>query len=157
MSEFEPPSGSLDPENPYVKQCPACERWEFENTWNGWRCAACGYRDGPDLATEAHARGSDPATSHAAAASLTDLRASQMAVLGLLLSLGPMTDETLAGHYKRASENDELPKQSSSGLRTRRAELVDAGLVLASGRFEHLTSGRKAIVWKARVTRDLPE
>lgn len=93
----------------------------------------------------ARARSTDPATSHAAAASLGDLRPSQAAVLALFQELGPMADEALLISYReRAVE----PSQSDSGLRSRRAELVDQGLLEDSGERGLTGSGRATIVWR---------
>ena len=94
----------------------------------------------------ARARVSDPATSHAAADSLTHtaLRAANQAVLTLLRAYGPLTDSALA--VAAQCENVLL---SPSGLRTRRRELVDAGLAGDTGRRETLPSGRRSIVWTA--------
>lgn len=104
-------------------------------------------------ATEAHARGTDPATSHAAAASITedDLRASQRAVLAVLRRYGPGDFATITKAYDTARyfDPDAHPNQSDSGLRTRVAELVDARLVCDSGERVTLPSGRQAIVWAA--------
>lgn len=93
------------------------------------------------------ARSSDPDTSHEAAASLDDQRLSECRrkILELLRS-GPATDEEIA----RAECWEEFP-QSPSSLRTRRAELVDVGLVLDSGATRPTLSGRKATVWRAAV------
>lgn len=98
-----------------------------------------------EIAAEAHARRADPATSHAAAASLTPdrLRASQAEVLNLLRQGGPMCDQAID-----AAALVWHTKQSTSGLRTRRRELVDAGLVEDSGLRDTLPSGRKSVVWR---------
>lgn len=80
--------------------------------------------------------------------------------------------EFVAAHYRRASKlsrypagapdpdlvslydglhgaNPEaFPRQSESGIRTRRKELTDAGLVEDSGETVTLESGRKATVWR---------
>lgn len=94
------------------------------------------------------ARRRDPETSHAAARSVTGLNEKRQAVLDLLTVHGPMTDERLAFEYRtRTTEcGGMLPVQSSSGLRTRRAELVDLGLVKMVGE-SHLATGRRARVW----------
>jgi hypothetical protein len=42
-----------------------------------------------------------------------------------------------------------LPRQSLSGLRTRRSELVKKGLVEWTGDYETLNTGRRARIWKA--------
>lgn len=86
------------------------------------------------------ARATDPDTSWAAARSVTDLRPRQAAVLELL-SRGPLTDEQIARRYCG-------PRQSPSGLRTRRKELVDMGLVRDSGVKERMETGRLAVVWE---------
>ena len=93
----------------------------------------------------AHARRSDPETSHAAAASLSSekLRASQAEVLRLLREHGPMTDLDL---IELAEESQ--TRQSDSGLRTRRKELVVKGLVRDSGK-RFTMGGRKHILWQA--------
>jgi predicted ArsR family transcriptional regulator len=90
----------------------------------------------------AHARRTDPETSHAAAASLKaeTLSAQRARVYDYLKQYGPMTDAMLVAG---------ILKMSPSGLRTRRSELVRMGLVEDTGRRERLRSGRKAIVWRA--------
>lgn len=98
----------------------------------------------PSLATTAHARTTDPATSHRAAASLTNLRPAQEEVLALFRKYGPMIDEEM---LSRAG--DEQVKQTPSGLRTRRSELVEAGLMVDSGEQRPTPSGHNAIVWVA--------
>lgn len=93
----------------------------------------------------AHARTSDPWTSHAAARSLPSekIRKSQEAVLATMRDYGfPIDDTRLIEIYRRD------PEQSQSGLRTRRAELVADGLVRDSGETTVLPSGRRAILWE---------
>lgn len=92
------------------------------------------------------ARRTDPATSHAAALSVnrTRLPHVQRTIVSLLTLNGPQTDEELAylwGEFVSAPI-------SSSGLRTRRAELVERGLVRDSGERRKIASGRTAIVWE---------
>jgi len=96
------------------------------------------------LFEHAHARRGDPDTAHQAAEALTapTLRASQEAVLGLFHQVGPMTDERLVHRYGFGP-----PRQSPSGLRSRRHELVVLGKLKDSGRREKLASGRLAVVW----------
>jgi hypothetical protein len=89
------------------------------------------------------ARVTDPSTSWEAAASVTGLATNRQAVLSLLTGYGPMTDETI---YDRLPEGFMSP----SGARTRRAELVDAGLVEDSGEKRLTRSGRRTIVWRVR-------
>jgi len=98
----------------------------------------------------AYARNTDPDTSHEAAASLDDLTARRRAVLHVLQRFGPSTDALLVATYETEIERGALlPRQSSSGIRTRRHELVDAGLVVDTGTRWRLSSGRNAIVWRA--------
>ena len=91
------------------------------------------------------ARSTDPETSHAAAASITDLRERQQAVLQTLKEYRSLTDEELVLFY----DQTEYPPQSPSGLRTRRSELVRKGLVEFTGDKRPLESGRLGRVWKA--------
>lgn len=91
------------------------------------------------------ARRTDPATSHAAARSVTNLTHAQHVIHTLLRLDGPMTDDELLLLW-----NDRIADRiSASGLRTRRAELVTQGLVRDSGQRRPLESGRLAIVWEA--------
>jgi hypothetical protein len=91
----------------------------------------------------AHARSSDPQTSHDAARSVTGstLKPSQVDTLAALRKRGPSTqagiETLLAGQY------------SPSRIRTAVSELRDANLVRDTGRKERLPSGRMAIVWEA--------
>lgn len=97
------------------------------------------------------ARTTDPITSHAAAASVRAITAKQGAVLRLLEQIGPATDEEVFTEYMArwtAGQTDLFPKQSESGLRTRRSELVKKGKVVPSGRYKVKPTGRKAIVWR---------
>ena len=92
----------------------------------------------------ARARTNDPVTSHAAAASISpdSLRLSQRSVLTCLRLLGTGTDEAIASAYHVGWQPYNWPRQSASGLRTRRAELVTANFVVDTGRTELLPSGR---------------
>lgn len=108
------------------------------------------------LDQSARARRSDPETSRQAAASLSGaLRLRQKAVLQLLREASG-TDEQLAIRYREAIRQGRLiggelfPSQSPSGLRTRRHELVEAGLAFDSGERRRISTGGTAIVWKAR-------
>jgi len=97
----------------------------------------------------AYARRTDPETSHEAAASVENLRASQHAVWALLREIGPSTDEELAEAVRQSPRFLISP----SGLRTRRHELVDAGLVHDTGQRKILATGRRAVVWAATSSR----
>jgi len=90
------------------------------------------------------ARRTDPATSWAAARSLSEdtLRDSQREVLRIVRRFGPLTDDGIFGWFADGTI-------SPSGARTRRAELVAKGLVYDTGRRERLPSGRHSIVWAA--------
>lgn len=95
---------------------------------------------------EAKARTTDPETSHAAAESLSadDLRDSQADVLLFFNSYqNGMTDEEFVDRALSAGMS-----QSRSGLRTRRSELVDLGLMEDAGERRETRSGREAIVWR---------
>jgi len=89
------------------------------------------------------ARSSDPSTSHEAAGSLKAVKvtATRQAILKTLRDhRDGLSDEQIADAYNG-------PPASPSGLRTRRAELCEAGLVADSGRMTHTRSGRRTIVW----------
>ncbi len=88
-----------------------------------------------------HARISDPITSHEAAASVTNVSSLKSLILELLQS--PKTDPELLSAVQAVSDKP----VSESGVRTRRAELVEMGFVRDSGERKELASGRKAIVW----------
>lgn len=78
---------------------------------------------------EAHARRTDPDTSHAAVAQIVDLPHKRRAVYEVLWAYGAMTDEELVRTYERCVGTDlggiEIPAQSPSGIRSRRSELCD--------------------------------
>ena len=88
------------------------------------------------------ARSDDLETSWEAARSVTSLSDKHAAVLRTLRRIGGGTDADITRFYKG-------PEQSPSGLRTRRHELVDLGLVRDSGRTKLLATGRKSVVWEA--------
>lgn len=70
---------------------------------------------------------------------------SQAAVYAVLRQYGPMPDHALVPLAQHA-----LPvHQSSSGIRTRRKELLDAGLIYEDKAVVPTGSGRKAKVYKA--------
>ena len=92
-----------------------------------------------------HARYTDPSTSHAAASSVQNITETQQAILQLL-TLHPMTDQELVPWYQNQLI---APRASESGIRSRRAELVEQGLVKDTGARKKLESGRSAVVWTA--------
>lgn len=99
----------------------------------------------PEL-ERARARRDDPETSHEAAASIDDLTTRRRLVFELVAKYEPVTDQDIAELY--AGRPALLP-QSPSGLRTRRSELVEAGLVEWTGEKAKLqVSGRMARTWR---------
>jgi hypothetical protein len=90
----------------------------------------------------AKARVSDPVTSHDAAESVDRVTETQEYVLKALRR--PRVDVELVEAYRAFKR---APRASESGIRSRRAELVDRGLVVDTGRRVRLESGRFAIVW----------
>ena len=97
----------------------------------------------------AHSRHDDPATSHAAAKSVGEISAKQWGVLRLFWLDRSSTDPEilLAYHQARRVNAVATPKQSESGLRTRRAELVAFGLVEDAGTVKGDT-GRRFTKWR---------
>lgn len=87
------------------------------------------------------ARNTDPGTSHAAAASVEQIRESQRRVYDLLAS--PKCDEEII-----ATARDAGVQMTDSGIRTRRSELVDKGLVRDSGKRRKTAANRLTIVWE---------
>jgi hypothetical protein len=90
----------------------------------------------------ARARNTDPVTSHLAAESVDQVTKTQEYILRVLRK--PRHDVELVEAY---SKYKTAPRASESGIRSRRAELVDRGLVIDTGRRVRLSSGRYAIVW----------
>ena|SRR5580765_1551521 len=108
---------------------------------------------------QAHARKSDPETSHAASRSVVNLGRTRDAILKILSS-GPRTDEQIAESYTFGCQRLNWPKRTPSGLRSRRSELVSMGFVEAAGGFNDdgttwgitgkTASKRNCIVWKLK-------
>lgn len=94
------------------------------------------------------ARRTDPATSWAAAQSLSDghVRGSQQAVLSTLRQSGPLTDPEIMAAIHAAGGT-----WSDSRLRTARKELCARGLVHAEGTTRGLT-GSQFTRWAATPT-----
>lgn len=90
----------------------------------------------------AKARVTDPETSHVAAESVDNVTETQAYILRALRR--PRADVELVEAYRNFKR---APRASESGIRSRRAELVDRGLVIDTGRRVRLDSGRYAIVW----------
>lgn len=93
----------------------------------------------------AHARRTDPDTSHEAAHALTSdvVRRSQQIVLAALHNMGPSTDRDL---YEQSASVRHYC--SLSGARTRRKELVVLGKVRDTG-LRRMIGKRRHIVWEA--------
>ena len=95
----------------------------------------------------AHARMTDPSTSHLAAASVKNETLTKRIILNILNDRA-MTDEELVEAYRfMALHIDTVPRASDSGIRSRRAELTKDFKVFAVG-YKKTKSGRKAIVWE---------
>jgi hypothetical protein len=91
------------------------------------------------------ARTLDPSTSHEAAKSVEHVTDTKKAIL-YILSV-PCSDVELVDRYYALVDAGKAPKASPSGIRSRRAELVEQGLVADTGYRVRLASGRKAILW----------
>jgi hypothetical protein len=91
------------------------------------------------------ARRTDPATSHQAAAAITAERLTQVQqlVVDQLRTHGPMTDEQLLRSIAVDTGRDFAP----STIKTRRSELVAAGVVVDTSEIRQTRFGRNAIVW----------
>lgn len=94
----------------------------------------------------AHARNTDPATSHYAAESVTNITEVKRRILQTFEKYGAMTDEQLIENYNKLWGNSF--KASVSGLRSRRCDLVREGYLEDKPRLKGSTiSGRKATVF----------
>lgn len=91
----------------------------------------------------AHARNSGPEHSHAAAKSVCNLGRTRDAILAILKSQGPLTDEGIAFWFAHLPRVDSSP----SGLRSRRSELVRMGFVVEGGTGE-TAAGRNCTIWR---------
>lgn len=102
------------------------------------------------MTDQAHARHGDPDTSHAAAKSIKDLSANQRAVLAVFrLQHEPITDDQLIDSYRMHYKALLLPQQSESGIRSRRAELNKAGLLVERDKVR-LKSGNLGRSWETK-------
>lgn len=90
------------------------------------------------------ARRGDPETSWSAAQSVYGIRESQARVYVFLSRWGAMTDEALIGVMQSNGV-----KMSESGVRTRRHELVNLGLVEASTEYGMTKNAGRSIKWRA--------
>ena len=85
----------------------------------------------------------DPSTSHQAEKSVSGLAESYRIITGLFRVFGPMNDEQLIQVWPQDKK-----RASHSGIRSRRSELVAAGLIEDSGERITMPSGRASIVWR---------
>lgn len=92
-----------------------------------------------------HARATDPETSHEAAQSVINITPLKQEILQRLMT--PMTDADLIEVIRTGSRL----LVTESGVRSRRAELVQAGLVKDTGARVKLATGRNAIVWTTNI------
>lgn len=128
--------------------CPRCDLFERPSP----TCTIC---RGTGTASwgppPARARATDPGTSHAAAASVSETGAGKLRarVHFLLQTIGPMHDVKLCDAYHERERILGWPSATDSGIRTRRSELVTAGHVADTGDRVRLETGRHAIVWRA--------
>lgn len=92
----------------------------------------------------------DPHTSYSAAVAQTPERSLKLyqAIRIVLTGVGPMTDEELHDFLQKKNF-----KHTTSGLRTRRSELADAGWVRDSGNKRPTAAGSPAIVWEFAPSR----
>lgn len=94
----------------------------------------------------AHARRTDPETSHWAAASV-DVTTTQSYVLTALRMGGPMSDEEIGDYIRKTWPEVKMTEQS---VRSRRSELVGKGLVEFAGEFTKTRNGGKTRIWRGR-------
>ena len=97
--------------------------------------------------TVARARNTDPQTSHDAAESVKRIEEQRRAIFALLDGT-PMCDERLIKLYEAVWKYEGYPAPTPSGIRTRRHELVQRGLVEATGLKERMKTGGWGIVWR---------
>lgn len=101
--------------------------------------------------TTPRARMDDPDTSHGAAASVRAVSVTQDRILNILRMYGPLTDEQILAWYDTRRAVTGWPEVSPSGMRSRRAELVDQGRVRAAAEKGTTVSGRSCHKWEAAV------
>lgn len=116
-------------------------------------CTDCGEPYNADVHRvddAAHARAEDPVTSRQAADSIEDMPDRRRAVYAALKVVGPSTHEELCDAYRRTqARNPEFPAQTDQSIRSRCAELVEDGFVVAYDRAGRSATGRPATRWLA--------
>ena len=98
------------------------------------------------LEEEAHARATDPETSHAAAKTV-NVTKGQQTVLSEFRLYSRLTDEQLIEALAVRATSCPEAMLSDSGARSRRAELVAKRLIRDSGDRRTTKAGRSTIVW----------
>lgn len=80
---------------------------------------------------------------------LSEVRTSQLSVLNVLKRRPAQgfTDEELVHSYRLQAAAGRVPRQSESGIRTRRAELVKLGLVVPTGVKRAMSTGGEGQVF----------
>lgn len=96
--------------------------------------------------TPERSRHTDPRTSHDAEPT-TGLRERQAAVYRLVRDHGPLSDERLVELY---GSTPGLPRQSESGIRTRRHELALAGHLIRDS-YGQTRAGNRCALWRVAV------
>jgi len=92
-----------------------------------------------------YARSTDPTTSWEATTTVTRISETQKAILHLLTI--EMTDSELVERYQLRSRVGLAPMASDSGIRSRRHELAELGLVVQVGEGKS-AFGRRSLLWK---------
>lgn len=106
--------------------------------------------DNPEIVkmfTPAHARATDPQTSHAAARRITNSQKVRAHIEYLFRNLGRMHDESLIVNYLASSSNLR-PHATEQSIRSRRKELVDRNVLRDSGEKKLTRAGNPSTVWE---------
>lgn len=94
----------------------------------------------------AHARNSDPETSHKAAASVKGISPLKQRILKVFRLAGWLTDEELIANYRKVYGEASL--SSDQSIRSRRADLTKEGLIRDSGHLRKSRLGNDSTVWR---------
>ncbi len=122
----------------------ACIGWQFQTIWKLLTEVEALQARIQDRLDRTPVRTGNPDTSIEAAKKVKlAMNESRRNVLRMFEKVPSMTDEDLVSYYAVT----ELPKQSPSSLRSRRAELALMGLVFDSGVRRKNKLGNKCIVW----------
>lgn len=98
-------------------------------------------------APQAHARRTDPRTSHAVARRITNTQKVRAHIEYLFRNLGRMHDESLIVNYLASSSNLR-PHATEQSIRSRRKELVDRNVLRDSGEKKLTRAGNPSAVWE---------